>query len=354
MRKYSCEYMNGSNIIRNIIRRIKKTLTSLLMLIKIVMWSCGIYNIYYFFSRKKGAVILMYHSITDDENKAFIEPTYAMDVNTFIKQMEFLNKKRNVISLSQLINMLEEGRSPERGTIIITFDDGYQDNYRIAAPILEKYNLPATIFLATGYVSRTEPQWIDELYYIFNTRTNNILNIDDNGAIVKFDLGKDRELINAREIIIPRLVEADIHERKRILSNIYNQLIPAKSFPKITLSWDDVREMLQTYPLIEIGCHTHNHISMTTTTPDLVKEEIELSKKTIERQLGFIPEHFSYPYGRANRQARDSVIRSGFKSAAITDPVSFADADTDIYSLSRLDAPKSMTLFKAYTYGAIL
>ena len=48
----------------------------------------------------------------------------------------------------------------------ITFDDGYRDNLTVAAPILEKYRLPATLFLATGYVERGETQWSDTLHWL--------------------------------------------------------------------------------------------------------------------------------------------------------------------------------------------
>jgi peptidoglycan/xylan/chitin deacetylase (PgdA/CDA1 family) len=97
------------------------------------------------------AVILMYHSVSPDTD-------YFMNVEpkNFEKQMMFLaSSKREVISLSELVRRLT---MKERlgSSVVITFDDGYRDNYEIAFPILKKYGFPATIFVTTGLIGKSD------------------------------------------------------------------------------------------------------------------------------------------------------------------------------------------------------
>ena len=96
------------------------------------------------------AAILMYHSIGD--NDAF----FTTSSHTFAKQMDYLDKHGfKVISLEELLNNFKNKKKIEAKTIVLTFDDGYEDNYTNAFPILQKYNFPATIFLTTDLIGQT-------------------------------------------------------------------------------------------------------------------------------------------------------------------------------------------------------
>src|SRR5687767_4834174 len=120
--------------------------------------------------RPAGAVILMYHSVAHDDAARFIEPSNRIAPRLFERQMAFLAARRRVVALSELVEEIASGKSPSAGTVCITFDDGYRDNLTVAAPILEKYRLPATLFLATGYVERAENQWSDTLHSLSRDR----------------------------------------------------------------------------------------------------------------------------------------------------------------------------------------
>ena len=101
-----------------------------------------------FFPRKKGISILMYHSVA--HNNVF----FTVKPEIFEKQMQYLkNHNYNVIKLSDLINLLESDKELPKKTVILTFDDGFEDNYSNVFFILKKHNFPATIFLITGLVN---------------------------------------------------------------------------------------------------------------------------------------------------------------------------------------------------------
>jgi peptidoglycan/xylan/chitin deacetylase (PgdA/CDA1 family) len=106
-------------------------------------------------------VILTYHSISDGNSPLRIPPAL------FAEQMEWLASKANVTSLSELLDPEWDIRYIGSRLVILTFDDGYADFYTHAAPILLKHKLPATVFLPTSFVGRTnawpgQPAWVKE------------------------------------------------------------------------------------------------------------------------------------------------------------------------------------------------
>ena len=337
-----------------IYRNTKFSLCFLLSIIQCFIWLTGLFDLYLRLTRKNGAIILMYHSITNSKNNNFIDASYAMDIDVFEQQMKYLSKRRNVISMDELSNILAEGETPKRGTVVITFDDGYLDNYELAAPILKKFDLPAIIYLATGYVSQCEPQWIDQLHWIFQTRTLHSLNFEKNGSCESFDLRRKSELQIAHSKLASKLLESDKKVRTLLLAEIQKELKSSYKLPQITMSWDDIKEMIAKYPNIEIGAHTNGHISLTSMDKISIFEDIDVCKQDIESHLGYYPKHFTYPYGRSNPLVRSIIESMDFKSAAVTDPASLIDKNSDLFFLPRLNAPKSMSLFKALTGGATM
>ena len=101
------------------------------------------------FLPKKGIPILMYHSVA--HNNVF----FTIKLKTFEKQMKYLkDKDYNVIKLSDLISFLGSNKELPKKTVVLTFDDGFEDNYTNVFPVLKKYNFPAAIFLITGLINK--------------------------------------------------------------------------------------------------------------------------------------------------------------------------------------------------------
>ncbi|OGG59263.1 hypothetical protein A3C86_02455 [Candidatus Kaiserbacteria bacterium RIFCSPHIGHO2_02_FULL_49_16] len=103
------------------------------------------------------ASILMYHSISESDYFASVKPS------EFKRQMSYLaGKKIPVISLAELVRRLKTGESMN-GSAVITFDDGYRDNYTAAFPVLKKYGLPATIFVTTNLIGKKDTRGLERL-----------------------------------------------------------------------------------------------------------------------------------------------------------------------------------------------
>ena len=107
------------------------------------------------------ALIICYHRIKD-EPWPHLRPTKVAD---FENQMQYLSNMYNPISLERMAHHIQNGKPLPPKAIAVTFDDGYQDNYENAYPILKKYNIPATFFLTTGFIGTGDiPRW-DKGYY---------------------------------------------------------------------------------------------------------------------------------------------------------------------------------------------
>jgi len=297
-----------------------------------------------------GAVILMYHSVADDEVAEFIDPPNHLRSTEFERQMAFLSRHRNVVSLMELIEQLNAGEEPSAGTVCITFDDGYLDNLTVAAPILEKYQLPAMLYLPTAYIDRGETHWADLVYQLIRFRTRDHLTMPSLG--LSADLSDKMQQIGAYQMLHRPLLTALYPDRQAILEQVREQLQPSQVGPRLTMNWDDVRDMGQRFPQFSIGGHSQWHVDLNAHRGQCALGEIEGCKRRIQSELGIDPEHFSFPYARWSVETRSLVEQYGWKSA-VGDGHGFRiGLKSDKFVLPRLPTPVSMTDLKFKTGGS--
>ena len=316
------------------------------------------------FKGQSVASILMYHSVPSADEQPWIDPRNCLSAEQFEAQMQFLAKRRHVVSVDELTKQLMAGEPIRRGTVAITFDDGYLNNLRVAAPILQKYGLPATLYLATAYVNAGENQWIDTLYSAFRARSRHRLSLEMVNRRVVWDLAQVAECEAAYRAIASYLIECLPAERRAILQMIDEQLSPTAYPPRLTMTWDEVRELRSRFPNITLGVHTANHIDLRTHS-DRTDKEMSLSISQVLNETGERPQHLAFPYNRYNEEsmsqaaehlrsavavADDPVVRSsgGAISKRIDSPM---PAQTSLFALPRLEAPQSLTLLKSWTNG---
>lgn len=315
-----------------------------------LQWS-GVAAAFEAVSRPDGAIVLMYHSVAGEELAHFIDPPNRLSLALFERQMAYLARHRNVVPLSAAVEAVAAGRKLRAGTVCLTFDDGYLDNLTVAAPILAQYRLPATLFLATGYVERVEPQWADELHRMFHNRSVDQLCLPSlGGAVLQLATAAGRRA--AYDIIHPRLLEATRNERYDLLADIERALAPMGPRPRLTMNWDEARELCRRFPLFEIGGHTREHIDLATHRADAARAEIDGCAEDLRRELGIEPRHFSFPYGRWCEGTRQLVRTSGWQSAVGTNHRIRLDAASDRFAIARVEVPRTMAELRFVTGGA--
>lgn len=302
-------------------------------------------------ARPDGAIILMYHSVATTEEARFIDPPNRITPECFEQQMKFLSEHRRVMSMSDLMERLERGESPPAGTVCITLDDGYLDNLTVAAPILQKYRLPATLYLATGYVERGETQWADVLYWMFERRTRHSLSM---GGVASgsLDIAIPAQRAAARRILHKHLLESTPEARGALLEEAIGHLRPGGEMPRLTLTWAEVRELRRRNPLIELAGHTRNHVDLRKHSGSLAEREISGCRDDLRRELGASPSHFSFPYERWCEESRKLVIEAGWRSAVGVGKNFRIGAHSDRFSMPRVESPRSITELAFKTSGA--
>ena len=295
-----------------------------------------------------GAAILMYHSVPGADVRPWIDPRNTTHPDGFAQQMQLLAAKRRVVPLAEVVAALEAGRSLAPGTVALTFDDGYRDQALVAAPVLAALGLPATFFLATGAIDRGAPQWVDELYSIYLTRTASTLDLGAPGP--KFDLAEPQAANASHALAAARLLVADDGERQALFAMLRQQLRPTGAPPRCTLDWREVRE-LGAHPGFTIGVHTREHLALPNRDRARVATELGRCIADVRAATGARPEFFSYPYGMSCAMSRQ-LVAAQFRAAVVTGPPSLVGRRADRFALPRIEAPRDTRLLEFCTSGA--
>lgn len=233
--------------------------------------------------------ILMYHRIVDLPFIAGLAPY------KFEKQIAYLTKHFRVVSIETLIHEVRHNQVKPY-TLAITFDDGHQDFYENAWPILKKYQIPATLYVTTGFISKELWLWPDLLKYIILNAHNKQIEIHPLGqvSLVTEDLSLSWHRLGDHCLTLDKETREQFIRQIAELASIELPVTPAAPFLPVT--WEQLREMKREG--LDVGSHTISHPILKGL--DLVQLQAELigSAQTIQQQLQQKPKGICYPNGR--------------------------------------------------------
>jgi peptidoglycan/xylan/chitin deacetylase (PgdA/CDA1 family) len=259
--------------------------------------------------------ILLYHRINDDRDP-FLP---SMPVDQFRRQMEYVARNFKIVTLDDIA----EGRitNSHRHHVAITFDDGYRDNFTSALPILKELGLPATIFLATGYIGTGTIPWYDQVCLAFKLATRSALVSITEGAPAG-PLKSQEQRLALLEQVLDWLRAIENDGRVEAIKMLVHALgvPPSLSLPNYMLGWDEAKQMMANK--IAFGAHTVTHPVLSRMPLKALQHEVQQSKKTIEQKLKLTVRHFAYPFGRemhCGEMARRIVAECGFATAVTTE-----------------------------------
>jgi len=285
---------------------------------------------------RRRAAILMYHGVTDRAGNG-IGPSKHVPQSLFRRQMAYLASHCHVVPLDQLVSQIERGCISQPHTVAITFDDGYRNTYTQAFPILRAFQLPATVFLITGYVGARRALRGDRLVYALERTERRALSLDDRDL----PLQTRRQRRQAYEQVAQRLRRLDEDHRDQLADHVVRQLEHELAQEQAGgdwsfLTWDQIIEMARGG--ISFGAHTENHVILTQTDPQRAASEVMRSKQAIEARLGQETALFAYPAGHPGDydEVTKRILEQAGLRGAVLARTGFARATDHPLSLSRV------------------
>ncbi|TFG91022.1 MAG: hypothetical protein E4H15_06595, partial [Syntrophobacterales bacterium] len=266
---------------------------------------------------QSGPIVLAYHRLSSCPGKEypFDEELISADPDSFERQLEFVNRNFNVTNFQRIHEQIASGRKIPHGSLVITFDDGYADNYEIAYPILVKHKVTATIFVTTGHVGTGDPFWFEKVSFYLKTLSSYDLIIESVNFKERIDennRGMVRDTLLGILKKVPNQVRLDALGELDTLFRGKLQEAPGHLIG--TLTWDQILEMDRGG--IEIGSHTVSHPVLSSMEEREIRLELIESKKMLEEKLGHEIVSVSYPVGGQfdfNPMVERIAFESGYK-----------------------------------------
>lgn len=295
----------------------------------------------------KGYVILMYHRILpSDQAKARVQPGMYVDPETFEMHIRYLKQYFQVVSFFEKFSTIQPAKNLQsiRPACILTFDDGWRDFYEFAYPVLKRNQVPATVFLPTGYVGTTNWFWTDRLAWLLMDAIPPASPEKPGNPLLERIAGIQGGYEERLEAAIHLLKNRNDQEIEEVIAALKERVgIGATPNQRVFLNWEEVREMGGS-GLVSFGSHTHNHRILVHLKEGEVREELVLSKKILLREgvvdPSFIP--FCYPNGNSNQRIACMVREAGYH-AAVSTGKGWNDGDASPFELKRVAIHQDMT-----------
>tara|TARA_B100000575_G_C23123300_1_gene650373 strand:+ start:1047 stop:1973 length:927 start_codon:yes stop_codon:yes gene_type:complete len=290
---------------------------------------------------KEKLVILLYHGVSEYENRGICNlQGKHISYELFSSQMKFIKKNCNPVSINDWIEIKNDHSSIPPNPVIISFDDGFENNYTTACPILDKFNIPAVFYISSGMIGTNKMFWVDVL-------ENLIEECKKPSIVVKLDKPK-KFYLNNNLLKFQALKEikswcklAKNDEKERLINelrSVTNVNPNQDSNPNYSLlNWKQV-SAINDNSLFTIGGHSLNHNILSSLDEEDMKFEIEESLRLIYKNLGKKTIHYSYPEGQ-QAHFNNEVISLLKENGIVCCPTAiegYNTYDEDLFNLRRV------------------
>jgi peptidoglycan/xylan/chitin deacetylase (PgdA/CDA1 family) len=266
----------------------------------------------------------MYHRIAED---SFDPWGMAVTPAHFREQLEWLSANRTVIRLEDFAERHRRGKLPANA-VAITFDDGYACAASVAAPLLEKCRIAATIFLPFDLIEQRRAFWWDELQEIVLGHASSTLRVRGDTVAIGDADSSDRQWSpgepartprhKAFEEMLDHMVPMKPVDLQKTMDELRSQASRVAQVPpgKQPITPEQARALTRDY--VEIGSHSLTHPTLTSLTEAEQRREIDESIERGRAMTGSAPKTFAYPFGTFDAQSQRLVEEAGFSCACAT------------------------------------
>lgn len=263
----------------------------------------------------------MYHGVVKNANTDI--SVNHLSIRDFEKHLRYLKQNFKIVSLSEIFESYRLKKTPSQPTVAITFDDGYENNYLNAFPVLKRLNIPATIFVAAQCLQNSEAILWYDLIDVFKSEIK-FEEID----ISKIEVDENKKAVFATIKSIGQLKSffktINTQEKKAIIKH----LISDEKFEKVKIHTDpeywkmlSPNQMIEMSEsgLIEIGSHTINHPNLDTLAVEDLKSELILSKQLLENAIKKKVISIAFPDGAYSDEVKKQSIETGYQNLLAVD-----------------------------------
>jgi peptidoglycan/xylan/chitin deacetylase (PgdA/CDA1 family) len=250
---------------------------------------------------KNNFVIFLFHGVI--EKNLFEVRNYNKKhilKKEFYKILRLLKKKGNILSLDEIFYCIKNHINLPKNTYAITFDDGFENNYSLAAPILDELNLPSTFYFSTDFIENNSMSWIDKIEYCVELKKKGEVYLPWFRRKILFNSKKSKiHLLDNIRYFVKNNFRFNINNFVNHFFNECNIKIINHSDINIDkkINWKQT-DVLKNHRLFKVGGHSHEHLSLgllsSKESAFQIRKSLSLFKKRIKLNL----EHYSYPEGR--------------------------------------------------------
>ncbi len=276
--------------------------------------------------------VVMYHGVVPDESR--YDAWTLLPASKFEAQLKFIRKYFTPLTIDQALDPPADLGKP---ALVVTLDDGLRNNLRTALPLLEAYEIPATVYVSTQVVEEQELFWWDRITFALQHSRVTELDLSSSGlGLHKFADAPTRKRSGDIESLLSAIKQEAYSEREAVARQIAGELLSspdlqAEEFAVLTV--DELRELAASN-LITIGSHTHTHDLLTRLTLEEARQNIERAIDTLESWLGAEIRHFAYPGGDHNTELIE-MVRNMRIDTAVTIVERRAEPGTDPLAIPR-------------------
>ena len=265
-------------------------------------------------------LVLNYHRIGNPEEDLFDPNVFSATADELDRHLAYLKKAVSVVTLEEAQAFID-GQVREKTSrcrVLITFDDGYLDNYKLAFPILRSHGVQGVFFLVSGIMGSSWVPWWDHIAFLMKTAQQTRFTLRYPSELT-VDIAQDGITKSLRDVLRfcarPENTDGErfIRELKESCQGRDNFPTDARRF----LSWDEAREMLAGG--MAIGAHTHSHPVLSQLEPEKQRYELTQSRALLKQNLGVEADALAYPVGgptaftdRTKTIAQESGYRAAF------------------------------------------
>jgi len=292
------------------------------------------------FRSSSRLIILRYHSVGEPSRVSeYIHPGLSVSAGRFREQIRLLADQFQVCSLDEIPELLsQEPRNGTRLSVVITFDDGYRDNYEIALPILVEEGVSATFYVTTQPLRSGQGLWFSELWRLVLRLPTKTLRLPPPTAPIRVPESRQDRYKLWQKLTVSFSSLPSV-QREEILNELAAcaKVVRGEGLGDSFLTVEHLREMRKAGMII--GAHTDSHPHLDRLDASYHDEEVTRSRQILESCLGEPVVHFSYPNPGGGQvvcpAAGLAVQRAGFRTAVTSTAAPISD-DRDLLCLPRI------------------